>query len=128
MIRAWQPKSVQQELAIVQRYYSKSYDTDTAPGIVTSNGIFRAVAASTGGTNNQITYCFKQTMRTGSPNVIVWNYATGAANSARNISSATDVTPGAPVDTNSQSVTVYSVTSVNQGQYVGYQITAEAEL
>jgi len=58
----FESRHIQQEIALCQRYYEKSYDTTIAPGTVSSNGILFTYSGTTGTWTPNIS--FKQTKRT----------------------------------------------------------------
>jgi hypothetical protein len=65
------------ELALCQRYYTKSYLLNTTAGSVSSSGAVMLPSLPTGNTLRQ-TIFFKQTMRA-APNVTIYNPETGTA-------------------------------------------------
>jgi hypothetical protein len=67
-----------QELVSCQRYYSKSYDVNVAPGSNNSNGLVVVGGSSNTGNNQQVDIRFKVSMRT-SPTVTGY-YSTGTIN------------------------------------------------
>ena len=77
------------ELALCQRYYEKSYNTDTPPGKTTNFGQVTWVGNGTSSYHQAPVY-FKSTKRV-SPTVVVFNPATGAASSLRDNTSIADV-------------------------------------
>jgi len=78
-----------EELALCQRYYEKSYDTATAPGSI---NIDRGVQVYKAGVvDNLGQILFKVTKRpAASINVVLYNWATGATASCRDISNSVD--------------------------------------
>lgn len=81
-VTAWQPRLPAQELLLCQRYYSKTYDADTAPGSLTTNGCLQLAWAS--GWPYGTTGCrFPVTMRA-LPTVTFYSSNTGAAGKLAN--------------------------------------------
>ena len=74
------------ELALCQRYYTKSYNTNTPPGSLTENGVLAVV---TPGTNAVWTPVFKQTMRQ-TPTILVYAPNTGAQGNCNEIQASTN--------------------------------------
>ena len=77
--RDWFPRPIQQELAMCQRYYCKSYNVDVAPG---NNGAGSyldfmnriVIAASTAGTLRIGRVAFLGSMRKAAPTVVLYAY------------------------------------------------------
>ena len=83
-------RPIETELALCQRYYCKSYNSDVTPGTITTDGrIYTSNAASGAGTID-IPFSFPVFMRV-NPTITAYNPVTGAANSVRRGSS--NVTP-----------------------------------
>lgn len=115
-------KDVQQELAMCQRYYEKSYEMGTAVGSVADQGIINLIATVTG--NTLVPIFMKVTKRT-QPSFTLyprsgltpgnwWNY-----NNSANTSAAIQV--------GSSSIFAVSVTATS-GNNVGGHFTADAGL
>lgn len=86
----------QQELMLCQRYYEKSFDIETNPGIATSAGTVVG-AAHASGNNVGTTYCYKATKRT-VPVINIYDVA-------GNLNRATAVNTGTGAETNNINVT-----------------------
>jgi hypothetical protein len=76
------------ELTSCQRYYEKSYDVDTAPGSVTSNGE-EAIVPSRNGAQRWVKINFK-TRKRAVPVITSYSPVTGASGKVRDDSSVTD--------------------------------------
>jgi hypothetical protein len=74
-------RTIQQELAMCQRYYEKSYEVDVAPGTATATG--RVTVAATAQTSSVMTLGsitpFKVQKRTPPPSVAFYNSGSGAS-------------------------------------------------
>lgn len=81
------------ELALCQRYYEKSYDTDTVTGKITSIGQVTWIGNGTSSYHQAPVY-FKITKRA-TPTVTIFNPATGATSSLRDSMSSTDISANA---------------------------------
>lgn len=73
-------RTLQQELAMCQRYYEKTYAPDVALATVTDNGRFAVVSVSAN--RPYLTVPFKVTKRV-APSMTIYNSATGATGSLR---------------------------------------------
>lgn len=111
-----------EELQRCQRYYSKSYLLDVAPGTATADGIATMYTSAGNYFSGHIT--FKVGMRT-IPSVHPYNHGTGTIDQARG------VTGGGAVACTAQfpSQSGFSIfTSVGTTDIYGFQWTADAEL
>jgi hypothetical protein len=71
-------RQIQQELAMCQRYYEKSYDVNTNPATATSNGMASGYYNATNGINQRFPIRFAVTKRS-TPTMLGWD-AAGNAN------------------------------------------------
>lgn len=112
----------QQELALCQRFYTKSYDIPTPPGTVISNGQvgFRAVST------NHIQWIPLPVSMRSSPVVTFYNPTTGASGTWRDGSGPSNLTVS--VGGNAQSSIVGSVNASVGGNSTQGHWTAETEL
>lgn len=118
-------RNIQEELAMCQRYYEKSYNLTTAPGAAgpnpTSGGSFYNVdTASSVGTSS-----FK-IMKRVTPTVVVYSSSTGTINTARSAMTSADI----PVVAND--ITTYGITRIAGTLVTGHVLTcnwtADAEI
>ena len=123
----YEERNFEQELAMCQRYYQKSYNQSSSPGATSSTG---AITASSLGSVNQlsISRAFVVTMRS-TPTITWYSYATGASGNIRNATTAADL---AVTNTNSESQnnTGFPAVSVapTAGQNLYAHYIAESEL
>jgi len=74
----YQPRSLQQELILCQRYYEKSYAAGTTPGSAGNVGAFLMLNAASGTGNIGGTVYFKVQKRTNGFTVYAWDTASNA--------------------------------------------------
>ena len=129
-IQAWAPLSIQTELARVQRYYCKSFDTDTAPaqaaGLAGAQRGHVSVAGATAG--QPIGIRFPVVMRA-APTLAFFNPS--AANTfVRNTTAGTDATATTNANTagSGTDVTFTGIAAWTVAQGVAVHYTADAEL
>jgi hypothetical protein len=76
VLLGYEPRSFQEELALCQRYYEKTYDVDVSPGTSTNIGAYTAESAFTNVYANLVTFAVvKRTI----PTILFWD-AVGNAN------------------------------------------------
>ncbi|THK38648.1 hypothetical protein EHS39_09075 [Ensifer sp. MPMI2T] len=117
------PRHPQQELALCERYFEKSYDLSAAPGTSTALGALQhrnAVASS--GIAHGVRF---KTRKRAIPSVVSYS-TTGASGFVRNTTTLTDVTsvPGNIGDTGY----LENATIATAGNSVAWHYTADAEL
>lgn len=78
IVPPWQNRPWEQELALCQRYYEKSYNQATVPGTVTFIGSFGVTSLSSGAGVHAVSPKFAVTKR-GTPTSQVYSPTTGAA-------------------------------------------------
>lgn len=86
------PRQYQQELALCQRYYEKSYNTDVIPSTSTNNGVERFMSprtATIGAPDFTASIRFK-TKKRSAPTITIYS-ATGASGKVRDASAGADV-------------------------------------
>jgi hypothetical protein len=110
-----------QELANCQRYYSKSYATETAPATATAtNSIIWLTETTNSYTNRYM--ALPVTMRS-APTVVAYSPATGVSGKIRNTDTAADITVGV------KNTCIYAANvSVNTSNELTVHWTASAEL
>jgi hypothetical protein len=110
-----------QELANCQRYYSKSYATETAPATATAtNSIIWLTETTNSYTNRYM--ALPVTMRS-APTVVAYSPATGVSGKMRNTDTAADIT------VNVKNTCIYAANvSVNTSNELTVHWTASAEL
>ena len=94
-IQDWSPLSVEEELARVQRYYSKSFNVDTAPVNGQSLGRVLATVTSAGATAQRMGFRLPVTMLVSpaiTPTLAIFNPGTGTAGQVKNLVTDTDAT------------------------------------
>jgi hypothetical protein len=114
-------RQVGTELTLCQRYYWKSYNQQTKPGIA-ATATYRTRAYS--GTYASATIQFPVVMRS-SPLCVVYNPVTGAINSWRNVDASVNITAG--LSTALDNAVVTESAGATSNTFV-FHITAEAEL
>ena len=82
------PRHIQQEIALCQRYYEKSYNLDVAPGTVTTTG---QLGGQQVGSDSFVAHVPFQTRKRSTPSLVIYSPATGAAGKVRDLSAAADV-------------------------------------
>lgn len=124
----FEARSVQQELALCQRYYNKTYSQGTAPGTVTSVGALGGTSSGTAATFAvTVPWTFPVAMRS-APTVVFYsafNAATGTwyrNTAAANVSMVLGVTAG------TANVMITNNAAVTDQELVFGQATAAAEL
>ena len=124
--RSWNPKPIQQELALCQRYYEKSYDLDTPPATSTGTGC-KAFAQY----NTRVLFtCFSfVTSKFKTPTVYIWS---GSGTLGKMWDPATDTDTGA--NGVAQAIGTggwrycWMDTAVSDGLFKSAHFSAEAEL
>jgi hypothetical protein len=116
-------RPINTELAMCQRYFVKSYAQSVAVPTNNAGGFLRTRAYAT--TYGAFVWLLPVTMRT-APTAVVYNYATSAVNSWRNIDSNNDVAANIST-TGEQSVTVESNSLVVNVTYA-FHLTGSSEL
>ena len=119
----FEQRTIQQEAALCQRYFEKSYDLDTALGDTAGTGKITTRAV---GTVYDINIFFKTLKRT-TPTIVVYNPITGATGSVRNESANTNLSIGAEF-INTSKFNIDGAVGVSNAERVSTQYTASAEL
>lgn len=119
-------RTIQQELALCQRYYEKSYNFNTAPGSLGVSGYLATNAI--GSVGGQITFNanFKVNKRI-PPSVTIYSPGTGASGYIRNLSVAGDIAGSIPV-VGEYNARITNVPGGTDGNVYGVHFTADAEL
>jgi hypothetical protein len=136
----FQPRSFAEELALCQRYFEKSYDIDTAPGMAVGEGMETLIcdlAVGVGGTLDLFRHGplkFKVPKRI-TPTVRVYNRSNGELNSVFNDSTGQHVNfannvrfTGGQAQVNLKLENLTGLNVINAGDMVSYHWTADAEL
>jgi len=136
----FQPRSFAEELALCQRYFEKSYDIDTAPGMAVGEGMESLIcdlAVGVGGTLDLFRHGplkFKVPKRI-TPTVRVYNRSNGELNSVFNDSTGQHVNfannvrfTGGQAQVNLKLENLTGLNVINAGDMVSYHWTADAEL
>lgn len=113
------------ELALCQRYYEKSYNTDVVPATVTQVGAvgnyFRA-----GPTYLSLTFAFKTTKRITPATIVYYSPSTGASGKFQDANGAVDVS-ATPYLSGMNFISAYSLIASGNGDLRGH-FTADSEL
>jgi hypothetical protein len=118
-------RSYPTELAMCQRYYEKSYNTDVAPATVTQVGVvgnwFRP-----GPTQLGLNFQFKVTKRITPATIVYYSPSTGASGKFQDANGAVDVNANA-LTSGMNSLYAYSAVASGNGDLRGH-FTADSEL
>ena len=129
-IQAWSPQTIEEELQKVQRFYSKSFNVDTAPAQSVATGALRGHVSVAGATAGQpIGLRFPVPMRAAPGTLTFYNPA--AANAfVRNTTAGTDATAtaSANIGENGGDITFTGIAAWTVAQAVQIQFSADAEL
>lgn len=68
----WEPRPVQEELALCQRYYEKSYDLNVKQGTTSANGLVQNIGA-TNGTITIQSHCYYKVTKRATPTVLIFD-------------------------------------------------------
>lgn len=112
------------ELALCERYYTKSYRLATFPGTATRTGAIGYVCAN-GGNGEQSRVFFPTSMRI-APGVTFYNPATGTVNQVRNYTTNADT--GVSINEISERGITGGTGTPVDGQLFFYHYTADAEI
>ena len=118
-------RSFDQELALCERYFEKSYNYSVVPGTVTDAGLLMWLANRNPGlphTNLR----YKKTKRA-NPTVTIFNTNTANSNTLRDKDSASNLTPQV-TRLGEKGCTIHTNTSVALGNFIAYHYTADSEL
>jgi hypothetical protein len=119
------PRLHEEELALCQRYYEKSYDPDVDPGTVTEAGVYIDFSQVTGTMYMNIDFAV---VKRSAPTVVPYSSVNGTANSWYDYTAAADDTTGLSVyGTADRRVTLRN-TSATAGNLYSAHWTADAEL
>lgn len=120
-------KTIQQELALCQRYYSKSYDSDTAPNTAIFGGLAFGLATDTNTLVGSIP--FKASMRT-NPSVTIYNpNDTVNTNRIYQINNAANITISGIAQKNSNLISQISASgTLTAGVSYFYHYVADSRL
>jgi len=118
-------RSYGQELALCQRYFCKTYDTNTAPGTVSYNGT--VVGMANGNPNRPIVQCFYPVTLRAVPTTTLYSPATGASGKVRNIDAAVDY-DGSVLYAGTSNMNWFTTATPSSNNAIGAQIVASAEL
>jgi hypothetical protein len=115
-------RTIQEELALCQRYYEKSYSLEVSPGAITSFGSER-------GRINSLALSTKvrfSVSKRAIPSVINYNPVNGSTTEGRNYSSGSNIALGAF----NMGTTGYQIErgAQSDGQLIGWHWTADADL
>ena len=113
------------ELALCQRYYEKSYNTETAVPTATDTGSYMFLANRNPGLPHTV-LVYKTTKRT-TPTVQLYNSQTNATGQMKNLDTAGNQAAAAS-RIGANFATLYSTVSTNLGQFLQFHYTVDAEL
>jgi hypothetical protein len=115
-------RTIQQELAMCQRYYTKTFDLGTAPGTATNTGgIFYSNTLTTARVGGSFSVRMRAT-----PTLTFYSPGTGSSGNVRDDTAGADRATS-PNGTNSENAWGGSLTGVGAANYI-VQYTADAEL
>jgi hypothetical protein len=112
-----------QELALCQRYFCKSYDLETAPGTVTTNGELRLKTFGGGNSSSSVEIFYPVTMR-GLPTITSYSPDTGTSGQCRR----DNVDQSAAAASIGQYKALINTNSANTDSEMRAHFTASAEL
>lgn len=124
MIRPWQPIPEQQEVALAQRYYEKTYDTDTVPATTNANGGLEFTSPVT--SSNVGFFMQYKVSKRAVPTCTLYSYSTGASGQWRDSSAGAD-TAGTVFNIGNSSNNP-AVNSTTAGHIYNAHITMDADL
>lgn len=115
-------------LASCERYYEKTYNTETVPGTASAPG-YVSMRTSVAGTTSIESLTSKLVPKRVTPTIVWYSTVTGTAARLRNISATTELTVNSTTDTGSKN-TGYPVVSaaVADNTFISAHFTASAEL
>lgn len=116
------PRSIQEEINLIQRFYETSYNIGVAPATITG-------ATAPLWRPTQADFHFSQTFKTAKrtdPTVVIYSPATGASGKLRDFDGAADLT-ALGTNTNQQCLNIYCSTNT-AGRFTGAQWTANSRL
>jgi hypothetical protein len=121
----FESRSIQQELAMCQRYYEKSYDPAVAPGTTTTAGILTVIALSTTALTGQRYQVVKRAVPT-----VVFYSRNGTAGKVSTTAAGTDTGTACVVNTPGEAGFggVYEASPYTGGVGYEYFFTASCEL
>jgi hypothetical protein len=126
--QTWTPRPFQQEFALCQRYYQKTYSWDITPGTATTDGALRARSNGTTAGSVTLQWIYKVTMRTTTPTVTPFSTSSGTPDNMRDLNAGADEAT-AEAYANDSSVLIYNTTTIaTDNNECVVQATADAEL
>ncbi|MHA7968975.1 hyaluronate lyase N-terminal domain-containing protein [Rhizobium sp. CAU 1783] len=123
----FRPRHPQQELALCQRYFEKSYDPPVGPGTATTTGQKVAVPPAGGVSALRIPIEFKVTKRTSSPTIVAYSPFNGASGFVYDVAGAANRTAAIDSIGASSASIMNNVTTTSQGTH-SVHWTADSEL
>jgi hypothetical protein len=123
----FESRTVQEETALCQRYYNKTYSAGVQPATVTDTGTIGTDAAGTGAGQAATSYRFPVSMRV-NPTIAFYSPGTGAAGNWRRATAAADIVIVVGVAASTEAVICYPNATMTLGELVYGHVTATAEL
>lgn len=120
--RDWQPRSLQDELALCRRYYEKSYNVDIAPGTVSGDGFWHNLGPASGTSAIRQAYPYRVEKRV-TPTVAIYDFDGNVGKCNRG---AADKVATVAIDGTTNVTVICSDATSAQG--IGFHVTAAAEL
>lgn len=117
-------RAIEQELALCQRYYEKSYNHTTDPGTATQVGAMRWFTTFTQ-TYKPVMF---NTKKAGTPTVVVYSPQTGTSDAIYDYTAASDDSTDVSIANSGEQNFTVRDTSATADHLVGIQFTADAEL
>lgn len=120
--------TIEDEFALCQRYYEKSYDLETAPGAITTTGALEYTATtSTSGGGQQPGARFAVRKRI-IPVMVLYSTTTGAPGKTANINTGLDVTITSEMQGEGGFNTYTAGVTPTAGHFVRHQFVADSRL
>ena len=113
------------ELALCQRYYAKTYNTNTSPATVTNDGSIIGVA--NGSANRPLVNWSLPVVMRANPTTTLYSPYTGTSGVVRNLDTNADIT-GAVLFASMASIVWYTSTTQTNSNAITAQITVSSEL
>jgi hypothetical protein len=124
---AWLPRPLQQELALCQRYYEKTYDPDTNPGTVTTNGALESPSTVNASGGAPVQWPYKVEKRSASPTIVIYSRNSGTSGKCYDVTGNADVNAASALSGMS-GVQLNNSAAITVGHFVDFHATADCDL
>ena len=118
------PRSLREELVLLEPYYQTTYPLNVAPGTVDSTGTIGVTASSASSASASIQWDFSVRMRT-TPTIVTYSPVTGTSGKLYRSSALADVASGTTF-TGQHGVLIYNNAGVTANEWVYCHATAKA--